>query len=212
MKNALFLILILLASGSSLNAQDRVSCPVFSIAGPSGVVAPGAIANYTVVINSDNLAVGMKFTWTTSSGSIVAGQGTKSIEVIQPNECITVTVEVEGLPQNCASTFSEMTCGDPPDKAILLDEISGKLGAKQISAIESAINKYRETSAQIFVVITGTERNRIRTQKIKIATLKKLFRADPSRVTFVVSDLPLDRVDIWAVPVGADPPDMSNYK
>lgn len=107
---------------ASTSAQD--SCPILTISGPMGTVNVGDIATYTASLDHKGSPVTPTFRWTTSVGEIVSGQGTRTIEVRQPNACITATVEVEGFPDACPLTASETSCGDPPSQAIRIGEMS----------------------------------------------------------------------------------------
>ncbi len=57
--------------------------------------------------------VGVSFHWTVSAGTITKGQGTQVIEVWTTREMnnsnVTATVEISGLPKDCARTSSETT-------------------------------------------------------------------------------------------------------
>lgn len=86
-------------------------CPIVDVIGPAGVTISGETMTFTANVNSDDDA-SLIYSWTVSDGTISEGQGTPIIKVItttEPSEkeYITATVEVKGLPENCANKASE---------------------------------------------------------------------------------------------------------
>ena len=107
----------------SYYAIAQSDCPSISVTGPAGIVEAGHTGTYSV--NISPLAGGqlkLEYLWSTSVGTIVRGQGTKAIEVSQPNG-VTVTVTVTGLPQGCPNIASETASWDPAPDAVKIDVI-----------------------------------------------------------------------------------------
>lgn len=186
-------------------AQSVPGCPVVAVSGPAGLVSPGEIARYSIrvdPIDSQQLA----FNWSLSHGIIRSGQGTQEIEVVQPELCVTATVEVSGLPENCPTIISESSCGHPRPVAEKLVEISGAPSAKDIGRIRKALGQHGKKSYdQFYFIVSGT--NRKNSREKKIATLKGLFKDRPDRATYILSDKTDDKISMWAVPPGADSPE-----
>src|SRR5687768_13206554 len=79
------------------------ACPTIHVSGPAGIVPRGQLATYTANVSNPPENRSVSFLWSISVGQIVEGQGTNSIKVLQPDGCITVTVEVTGLSSDCPS-------------------------------------------------------------------------------------------------------------
>lgn len=205
---ARFLIFIgILCSVCSIaTAQGNDSCPQIEIYGPSGVVSIGDIARYSVGVDDGGRNLALTFAWSISDGTIKTGQSTKEIEVIQPATCVTATVMVGGTPAACPMSFSETSCGHPKPESAKLIEITGTLNKTRINLINEALDYYRpHKHIQMFLIVSGTRRSLV--QK-KVKALKRLFIADPSRATYVISKSREDRIVVWAVPPGADFPSI----
>lgn len=209
---ALLIILSILTS-----AQDKTdsNCPIVSVTGPAGIVAPGEMAAFTASVDTKGKELRLEYVWSVSSGTIVSGQGTSTIGVPQPNNsCVTVTVKIRGLPESCPSVASETSCFDPPLLAVKLDEFVGSLAKVSAKRFVEVFNRAKDDSyAQVYIVISGSSRNPKSSIRKKRQNLMKHItvtcRFDAQRVTFVDSDKQDDRVTIWLVPAGANPPTSS---
>lgn len=187
-------------------AQVAAGCPSVTVYGPPGIVLPGEIARYSVRVDPIDNAWPLTYKWSVSAGVIKSGQETSEIEVILPRSSLTVTVEVGGLPQNCPSVSSDtLPCyfGEPVAKKLV--EISGVLTSKNLTRIKEAIDKHQDrVNDQFYFIVSGT--NQKNSQKRKLTVLKRLFKSDPRRATYVISEKTDDTVTIWIVPPGATPP------
>ncbi len=106
---ALFLNFALLVVGHPVFAQAKTSsCPSLELTVPRQAVTEGEI----VRLHASMKAASAKliYLWTISTGEIVSGQGTNSIQIKTENlggAYVTATVEVKGLPASCAAIQSE---------------------------------------------------------------------------------------------------------
>lgn len=127
MRNLFFIAVLILAVSISSYAQTSpdYSCPVIQVFGPAGIIPPNEVASYRAEVDTKGQQLDLKYFWSVSAGKIISGQGTLNIEVRQPeNASLTVTVEVNGVPEGCPNTASENSFGDPTPTAILVDESS----------------------------------------------------------------------------------------
>lgn len=91
--------------------ENLPPCPKISVIGPVSIIDPtsGEPETYTAKVeNSENLS--LEYSWETTSGKIISGQGTPSIELlVRENDSarIAVTVEIKGLPKHCPNRFTE---------------------------------------------------------------------------------------------------------
>jgi len=205
-RNAMRIVAIFCLLGISGWAQTvPPACPVLNVAGPSGIIPEGQVARYTARVDTRGQNLNLTYTWSLSSGEIKAGQGTGAIAILQPPNCVTVTVEVGGLPDGCPVTFSETACGCPAPEAEKLDEIHGALTKEKLARIRDAVAKYDDDQyVQFWLIVAGTNE---RTQRKKLDALTHLFRGTPERATYVLSDKTDDKLIVWAVPSGATPPE-----
>jgi hypothetical protein len=88
----------------------KADCPTISVMGPPDITAPNDTMVFTMK-SSENLQPDVRFEWTVSDGTILEGQGTKSMKVKTPSynqiTDLTATVRLQGLPQGCLSVASE---------------------------------------------------------------------------------------------------------
>jgi hypothetical protein len=200
-----FILLVLLGVGHlSAIAQKNASCPLISVIGPPNITPPGKTAPYTAVV-PDGLS-GLTYQWSLSEGKIKSGQGRPVLEVVQPNACLIVKVEIGGLPSSCPHVFSVASCFDAAPSLEKLGTISGVLNNKKLAIIKDVKEKYSGSPhSQFYLVVSGTRQPITRTRKL--TRLKQLFVNDVGRISFVVSEKPDDKVILWAVPPGANPPE-----
>lgn len=101
----LIAILISVCCFPSLSQTVESLCP--QITPPNEILVPQKVALFTIVNGKEIY----EYNWTVSSGTIIKGQGTSEIELIlTPSDFgknINVTLEINGLPKNCANKISE---------------------------------------------------------------------------------------------------------
>lgn len=87
MKKLLLFIIFSVLLCTSIFAQTggKALCPELSISGPAGIVQSGETANYSADIDLKGEKFNIEYVWSVSSGKIIGGQGTRLIEVEQPN-------------------------------------------------------------------------------------------------------------------------------
>ena len=104
---AFFLILAAISSVVATRAQSIQPCSDFSIEAVERA-DPGSSIVVSARTNTRNVSLrGLRFNWSLSVGTIVAGQGTSSITVDSVGlggQSITATVEVVGNQRHCATS------------------------------------------------------------------------------------------------------------
>jgi hypothetical protein len=211
MKKLLLTIFFVLAVCSVSIAQNTepTNCPMISVTGPAGIVGVGELATYTATVGSEADSYPVEFVWTTSAGRIKEGQGTRSIKVIQPNACITVTVEIRGLSASCPSAASETACGHPPPVAEKFYELQEDQKADTLD-VGLILGTLRDHPANQLYILAGDvgRKNTDSFQKKETAILRLLARSGipHERITIasVYSDVEL--FQFWRVPPGAGSP------
>lgn len=199
-------ILLLLSSVSY--AQQPADCPKVTLEGPAGIVAPGDLAHYVVLVNPLPPAQQTTYLWSTSAGSIVAGQGTSEITVKQPAASITVTVEIKGLPAGCVNNISESTPWEWLLLPAKLDEFPGATDNEVKARVDNFfIQLNNNPTAQGYIINYGTPAT-IKKRKGQIMKAINFRKYDGMRITFVEALETATRIRtvFYLVPAGATPP------
>jgi len=195
-------------SGSAAGQQTSDnSCPTISVSGPPNVVKPGEIATYTARIDTKGLNITPSYKWTASSGTIVSGQGTETMELRKADWTTTVSLEVQGLPLGCPNVQSDTDIIDLAPQPSKIAEFFGPLTKADFSGLVQAAK--REPTSQLFVLISGpTHRPAPAIAAKRNLILSKVGSklGGATRVTFVDSTRKDDRATFWLVPPGATSP------
>ena len=122
--------------------SDISTCPTVSVTGPDGITKPNDLIDYSVTVDTKGKDLTLQYIWSVSDGKIVEGQGAQNIKIKRPTDgCLTVTVEVRGLPVGCSNLASERSCIDLPPQAVKIDESSqpfAQISKNRINEIVSA--------------------------------------------------------------------------
>jgi hypothetical protein len=180
------------------------------VQGPAGVIRTGETASYSVQIDLKGLHLDPQYGCSVSARKILNGQGTTSIDVRQPDEALTVTVKVKGLPSNCPDTASETAITDPPPQGVELDEFTGPISQVDKSRFDRINSVLRENpNDQLYIFVgcqKGDEDNTKLAREEIVKHLDPFKDEDPSRITFVNIECSRDFIQFWLVPPGAESP------
>ena len=151
----------------------------------------------------------LQYRWSVSSGEIVSGQGTTAIGVRQPNEALTATVEVVGVPEGCPNRVSETDISDPPPRAVKLDEFqtwSGQVDAALMDRIVVSLNDNPNTQLYILPLRTAKSAHlRAFVERDVVENLEA--RGIPkAKVTVLGVYAENELMQFCMVPAGASPP------
>ena len=217
MRNLFFIAALILAAGISSSAQTSSdsSCPVIQVFGPAGIIPPNEVASYRAEVDTKGQQLDLKYFWSVSAGKIISGQGTLNIEVRQPeNASLTVTVEVNGVPEGCPIRASEtglITDHLPPQPVKLAQFDKTKfLGDKvELNKIVQIMSDH--PNDQIYIILAykkGASDERVRKRERVIADFLLTALSEPNRMrmAFVPVFGGVDLVQFWRVPPGADNP------
>ena len=190
-------------------------CPQITVTGAAGIPAPGEPVAFTVQIDPPEWASRLSFLWTVRSGDrevgMVRGQGTQTILAPWNHDGMTVTVKVIGVPPGCADTASEVMFVDAPPIARKLIELRGRVSKTAgVRLREAIVEAKKEPTAQVYIMIYGTDRNTAASIHGKRNAILKLLREIyghhiDTRITFLDVGKG-DRIVVWLVPAGADRP------
>lgn len=213
MRSTMTALLFLLLACSAALAQGK-DCPEISVTGPAGIPQPGDEMPYSVDVGESGKANDLKYFWSTSSGEIVSGQGTTSVRINYPGfDTLTVTVRVTGLPEGCATTFSESAswgCILPvPEKLGIVRPKLSQNDESIATKLKEALNPgdqvyiiHRSLPATSARLLAERERGIVITMMQAVPELS----GDRSRITIVRAKGKVNLFEIWRVPPGADNP------
>ena len=190
MARLILLLSILVASSVYSVAQNdsQLSCPTIDVTGPIGIVQPGEKFVFTGVVEG-NLPKNSSFHWEISGGKIADGQGTLGITADADwlkAGTITATLNVAGLPAECAATVSASTLiGGCMPIPTLIDEF----GKRAVGDIRTRLKTFfteleKNPNNQGYVIVYGSNVE-MTTRERLIATNVSLRGFDPNRITIV---------------------------
>lgn len=180
------------AEVSDFGQNKPPPCPNFRVDGPSGVLRFGDNMTFSLKIEPPP-AANLKYHWTTSSGSIIRGQGTSNIVVKDRPKGdvsnVTATVEIKGLPPGCVNSGSE-TVGVPDEsRPTLIDEYGRMPFSKEKLHLDNLVHQLRTDHQESAVfVIYPQKTSEMAAVKRRVANIKKYLRSrgvPKKRFTFV---------------------------
>ena len=191
----LMAVLLLTPAAAVCEEGERGVCPRISVTCPTEMTEMGTPMTFSAKVNGGATGAQLAFNWTASAGTIVNGQGTPSMildTIGLGGQNIKVTVEVEGLPESCA-TVASCAAGvtTPPACNLPLDRYSWemKFNDEKARLDNFAIALLGEPAAKGYVVMNPGEdvrpaevRRRVRRTR---AYLTNNRGVDPERVVFV---------------------------
>src|SRR5688572_28864529 len=150
---ALAVALFCVAAAAQAGAPS--SCPTIFVTGPAGVLNPGDTATFTVTVEApEPEKQNLQYLWTVSSGEIITGQGTTSVEVRRGSlSDLTAAVEVRGLPQACPNTHSarHAQCEGVPVPALIEQIVDvGAIHRADFDAIAREMNDNPTNQLYVF--------------------------------------------------------------
>jgi len=212
MRKLLILTILIFSSCLYLYAQTNLSppCPSISVDGPTRIVAPGEIATFSVRITNIDRSKDLKYTWSSSAGEIIKGQGTTTISVRQPNQPITVSLQVKGLAEGCPNLVSETEISDLPQQALKLGEISDLSSVSASNLLERVVQVIKDNpNAQLFVLsghIGGKASEDVSTKELELLRDLSDKGIDRNQISVTGVFTEVEIFQFWLVPPGADPP------
>ena len=211
--SASILILINAVGGIAQKSQTP-PCPTIFV-NSQFVPKPDEPITVSVTLSEEAGKFDIKYFWTVKGGQILEGQGTSVIKATWQNftNSFLSTVKIEGLPENCENTASEIMNITPPPEAEKIDEFFGdasKLESGRIVKIIKAITE--NPSAQLFIIVPHKKKIHLQKQTEKERGIRKMLIKDnkkiADRITFI-NILSLEqKVQLWLVPAGAVPPEI----
>lgn len=190
-------------------SKQTLPCPKIELTGPATVTVPGDTLTFSANVTSES---SLNYNWTISAGTIVEGQNSPVVRVATTPEMVGLevkaTVEIKGLPENCANSASETAvvvnrCG----LLIELDDygkISFKEEKERLKNVAANLTNQLETSAYIFMYFPANQKPQqdSYTKKIK-DYLTQTLKISAERLIFLYGEDKIQRTRIVIVPNGA---------
>jgi hypothetical protein len=210
-------ILLFVLSLPAFGQETSPPCPTILISGPAGVTNIGDSVPFSLSVGKEMELYQPTYRWTAKTGDIVVATDKRSALVTNPDligKNLTVTVEVDGLPQGCPNKASETMSYDPPPRPSQIAEIKGSLARVSVSHLDRILSTVkRNPAARLYILISAGKTNSTSIKRKNLDILSKLNSRDLQsvlhngmRITFVDSDKKDDKVVFWLVPAGADSP------
>lgn len=193
--------------------QDEANpqCPKIQISGPTTeITKPG------VSVRFDALVTGFKwpdlhYRWTASDG-IIERNGDLSVEVSGWKDGVTVTLEIDGLPEGCensASATAPIFCGGR--EPIFIDEMAGPFSKVAQERYDNFLQALKnDPTAMLHVILYVRPRSSRETENASSAQraiLRRFARRHRETIRFMeIEGTVRDHAKFYIVPVGASDP------
>jgi len=196
------IVIVLLGVGglAAAHGQERFVCPTISVFGPAEILKPGETARFTVKFQSPKPETQLKYIWDLSSGKIVSGNGTESIEVAYSGSKITATVQIRGGDEACHVVSDTAKWDQPPiaEKVRVFTTIDGR------TAVPLAGNNHQ------VIIFLGLRKNASEetARQREVQILEKLDdEIDRNQTTIIRVYGGVEITEFWSVPPGAQNPE-----
>lgn len=211
-KFVLILILIFLCSFSVFTQTEKKSekqkCPKIAI-NPPPIASPDEVMKFILNIEGNPDEKDFKIEWEIEKGTIVAGQGTKSLsvnleEIDKDSYSAMVSVKVTGS-NGCVVSANEGVSLSIDRVPFLVDEFGNITNGDLKARLDSFFTKLQEdANANGFIVMFGKSRDLEKHVKIISDHIgNKNFQS--SRITFINGGEEKEiRTKFWIIPAGAD--------
>jgi hypothetical protein len=209
---SLFLILIGCAVSFAQKIQS-VPCPIISIVSPIETIKAGETVIFTSnVINAEDVinAEQVTYNWSISYGTIIEGQGTSVIKIhtTVDIENIIVTVEVKGLPKECANTSSAQVklipfvcCKDPLQ--LEYGKIPFRKEKARLDVVAAEFRKNKNLTA--YFIFYYSKKDGAQTLKKRVARvsnyLTQTHNIPKDKLKFISGTESSYRTTIWLSPI-----------
>lgn len=223
MRRAFHLLIFILAAHITLSAQTAppaltTKCPELFIdqsdyQGPS--FEKENPLTLTAEIRGAEVQTKLTFNWIISDGTILSGQGTRTITVAGFGDSLAVQVEIQGLPQACPNkhSLSSYWCGlrlarrfDQYGDIPLSDE------KRRLDLLVAELQNFPSDQAYLIAYGVKPERRAVTEARLDRAKayLRDKHQIDEGRIVIIYGGYREAReVEVWLVPTGAMPPSPS---
>ncbi len=220
MKSFLFILILIVASCINTSAQtDKIpSCPTIRVTGPTSAPKPDEPMIFTASLSEEAEKFNLQYNWTISGGEIIEGQGTLVVKASRKNigGNLTLTLEVNGLPQGCKKTASETSFAPSlPPQIQLFDEFSIVPSRIDKARLDNFLTSLREDPSAAGYIIEsfakGTSRKMIQQKIQKVFGYLKKAGIEKDRIILLNCFSNKNLTQFYSVPAGAIPPTCDEH-
>lgn len=211
-------ILILVWCITSFAQINEISpCPAIYVTGPSSVPKLGDSITYSAIVSKNAENYKLKYIWTVSGGEILEGQGTAIIQsTFDYNKGNLATVKIEGLPENCQNSASEVAFIDKDPESKKFNEFAladFKLNKGKNDKLIDVLNN--DPSLQLYVIFYFKDNSSQKSTNQKMRQVVNLLinknKIGNERITELKAfSEKQESVQFWLIPTGAMPPTPEN--
>jgi hypothetical protein len=188
-----------------------VPCPQLVVQGPGRSVRDGEQISFAANIGGGDPNVQPVFNWSISSGTIVNGQGTRTIQVDSTgagnDRQITADLLIGGYSFECRNSATATVPVAAPAKKV--DEFGDLPAQDESGKLDSIVNYLNQAPDRIYV-IGYAGRNNVRGYASDVLRRMKAYttgKAPADRVVMIDGGFrEQPAYEIWVVPIGAEPP------
>ena len=157
---------------------------------------------YTVKLGNGIEKYNVGYKWQAKGGKIISGQNTYQVAFLRDSSETDIKIEVDGLPKNCANTYSESSVIDYV-LPLRIDEF-GKIsqGDKKARMDNFFVELQNNPAAE--GVIKLQDDNDLMTHLRFLSNYIKVRNFDKTRVSFIIADENEQQTQLWIIPPGAE--------
>jgi hypothetical protein len=207
-----FIVVLIIGFGvtRTLGQNSTNGCPILSVVGPAGIVAPGEVATF-IANMSGPVPYNIRYSWAVSEGEILSGHERPSVEVLTPKPDfyrIVATVKVVGLPANCSDTASETYTLDHEPFPEQIDEYGAISLKAEMTRLKRSAEKLKDHSySQLYLIIYPSEEEDVQKRIDRLKRYSDTVTPDPNQLTVVIGPaLTKSKSVMYIVPPGSDNP------
>ena len=207
-------ILVLTFCAATFAQTDKIlPCPTIEVNSPPNIPIEGEPMTFTASLSKEAEKFNLKYIWTISRGEIIEGQGTLTLKVLHRElwESLTATLEIIGLPTECANTTSSsITHTYFPITPIKIDEFSifvARIDKARLDYLKMELSNNPSANAYIIEHFEKkTSRGSIARKNKAITVYLKTQGIDNDRVVLLNALTGKNLTQFFIVPAGATPP------
>jgi hypothetical protein len=199
-------------------AQKNATCPQIKVISPDGKFMPGDEMPFSVSLGEEAKNLNLEYVWEISNGEIIKGQGTTAIIISTAGLAgtpVVTTVEIKGLPQNCANKFSgrsfvneKLPFPPPPVHECEIPESDEPLDER---LDKLAIQLLADKDSKAFIKILFKNKNERKNLNRIYDYLTKNRKIAEDRIEFgIYKKTYCSKIILFIVPKGAGLPECEN--
>ncbi|HXG86224.1 MAG TPA: hypothetical protein VNI84_19545 [Pyrinomonadaceae bacterium] len=203
-------ILILAFCFAAFAQASENSCPKINVSTRNELARENESVFFIAEVSKEVDRYDVKYNWVIQNAEVLEGQGTRIIRVLRKSDDVGLaTLEITGLPKNCASIAVEsIPAIDPP-----LPEKSDEFGIVPTGELRTRLDNFlvelqNNPMAKGLVVILNNQKS---INLLKIYNNHYGYRQfDRARISFLITDKAEEQTQLYIIPAGVYNPTFEN--